>query len=124
MKNIKIILFTLLALVIVLVAASCGEVTESISVSETDKFQSVYVLGQELNLSGGVLKAEGGGKTSEIPLDSDGVTVSGYDSNKLGKQTVCDPRIGVMLQKIVHGGNQDLLLAPRCVFFICRMGQK
>lgn len=88
MKNIKIILFTLLALVIVLVAASCGEVTESISVSETDKFQSVYVLGQELNLSGGVLKVEGGGKTSEIPLDSDGVTVSGYDSNKLGKQTV------------------------------------
>ena len=88
MKSVKIILLSILMLAAVLLAVSCGEVTESVSISDTSSIQTVYVLGQELNLSGGALKAEGGGKTSEIPITSDGVSVSGYDKDKLGKQTV------------------------------------
>ncbi len=50
--------------------------------------QLTYVRGQELNLSGGVLVVDNGKKTTEIPLDSEDVTVSGYNKDTLGEQTV------------------------------------
>ena len=102
MKNIRIIILAVAVIIMSLLAVACGEVTESISVSETADFQSVYVLGQELNLSGGVLKVEGGGKTTEIPLDSDGVSVSGYNKNEVGKQTVTVEYNGVSTEITVN----------------------
>ncbi|MBE6585025.1 MAG: hypothetical protein E7645_00700 [Ruminococcaceae bacterium] len=88
-RSFKILLWMVSALVLVFCTVACGsEKTVSISVSENAEFQTVYVLGQELNLSGGMLKVDDGKNTSEIPLNSEGITVSGYDKNVLGKQTL------------------------------------
>lgn len=88
-KSCRIILLVLALLVFTLAAVSCGgETVESISIEDMGKLQTTYVKGQELNLSGAklcVMTPEG---ESEISLDSEGVTVSGYDRNTLGKQTV------------------------------------
>ena len=107
MKSLKIVLFMIVALAILLFAVSCGEVTESVAVSDTADFQSVYVLGQELDLSGGILKVEGGGKTTEIPLDSDKVSVSGYNKDQLGKQTVTVTYNGVSTEITVTVVERD-----------------
>ena len=86
-KSFKYFLLIVSALLLTLVVVACGSET-SISISESDAFQTVYVRGQELNLSGGKLKVENGKKTTELPLDSEKITVSGYDKNLLGKQTL------------------------------------
>ena len=86
-KSFKHLLLIVSALALLLCAVACGSV-KSISVSEDHAFQTTYVLGQELNLSGGVLKVDTGKKVNEVPLDSKDVTVSGYDKDLLGKQTV------------------------------------
>lgn len=66
---------------------SCGS-ADSISVSEDAMPKLEYVCGQELDFSEGVLLVKNGKKTVEIPLNSEGVTVSGYDKNTVGEQTV------------------------------------
>ena len=86
----KRLLPKLTVLLLVLIAAICAfaactkpTVTE---ISVHTKPQTVYVLGHELNLSGGMLTVVDGDNTEQIPLDSDGVSVSGYDKDKLGSQ--------------------------------------
>lgn len=71
----------------VTVAVSCGSV-DGITVSDENDFKTVYVRGQELDLSGGVLVVQKGKKTTELPLDSEDISVSGYDKNSIGQQTV------------------------------------
>ncbi len=81
-KNLKIILVICLA-ALALALVACAAV-ESISIDGTPR--TVYVQGQELDLESTVLKAIKGDKTETVsPSD---VTVSGYDKNTLGKQTV------------------------------------
>ena len=45
-------------------------------------------LGEEIDLSAGVLVVNDNGKMTEIAMDAEGVTVTGYDKNLLGTQTV------------------------------------
>ena len=59
-----------------------------ISVEETGMPQLLYVEGQELDLSNGMLTVEKDGQKQEIPLNSENITVTGYDKNKLGEQTI------------------------------------
>lgn len=96
-KSFKHLLWMVCVFALIVCATACGSV-ESISVSEDHKFQTTYVLGQDLNLSGGILNVDAGKKSSEIPLDSEDVTVSGYDKNLLGKQTVTIEYEGVTTQ--------------------------
>lgn len=86
-KSLKHLLLIVSVLALLLCAVACGSV-KSISISEDHDFQTTYVLGQDLNLLGGILKVDTGKKVNEIPLDSKDVTVSGYDKNLIGKQTV------------------------------------
>lgn len=81
----KILLLILLLTLTASFLISCGSV-DSISVSEMP--QLTYARGQDLNLDDGVLKINKGKKTSEISLSSDEISVTGYDKNKLGEQTV------------------------------------
>ena len=88
MKNTtRIILLIMLLVLVMSVAASCGK-PDSIALTESNNLQLTYVRGQELNLSDCTITVVNGKKTSEIPLTSDDVTVSGYDKDTLGEQTV------------------------------------
>lgn len=81
-KSYRIILIISLCL-LALALAACAAV-ESISIDGEPR--TVYVQGQELDLENTVLMAVKGDETEQVsPSD---VTVSGYDKNALGKQTV------------------------------------
>ena len=83
-KGVKVILSVTFVFLFALIMASCGSV-EAISVSESDDYQTVYVRGQDLNLSGGILIID---EDEKISLDSKDISVSGYNKDTLGKQTV------------------------------------
>lgn len=81
----RIILLVLVIATLVAVSVSCKSESD-ISVKEDP--QLVHVQGEELDLSKGVLKVNTGKKTQEIAMNADGVSVSGYDKNKLGEQEI------------------------------------
>ena len=88
MKNItRIILLILIVSTMLFTAVSCKG-TPEIAVKEDAMPQLVHVLGEELDLSKGVLVVNQGKKTEEIAMNAEGVEISGYDKNQLGEQTV------------------------------------
>lgn len=91
--------FATLALIVLMIVASvfvmsaCDETQTQtdagkISIEETGMPQLLYVQGQDLDLSNGMLTVEKDGQKQEIPLNSEGITVTGYDKNTLGNQTI------------------------------------
>lgn len=68
--------------------AACDSV-EKIYVGRNDMPRLTYVEGQDLDFSTGKLTLQyGGGKTETVDLSSPDVTVSDYDKNAVGRQTV------------------------------------
>ena len=94
-KRIKLILLSLALLVVLSLSAlvgcdggsSEGQVS-GIFIASTDMPRVIYVQGQELDLTRGKLSVVTDGQQSYLPLNHEGVTVSGYDPNTLGSQTV------------------------------------
>ena len=90
-KSLKILLPILIAVVaivttvLLIVFLGGGSKVDGISVKEDMQLQ--YVSGESLDLSK-MLVVTSKGESVEIPLNSEGVTVSGYDKDKLGEQTV------------------------------------
>lgn len=84
----KHLLLLLVLLAALLACASCGGGEVELSVKESNLPQTVYVKGSGLNLTGGMLTVKEGDTEKDIPLTSEGITVSGYDQNKLGDQTL------------------------------------
>ena len=76
----------LLAVLLVLMIG-CNKNVE-IAIKEDAKPQSIFVLGEDIDLSSGVLIVDEEGTKTEIPMNAEGVTVSGYDKNTLGQQTI------------------------------------
>ena len=66
----------------------CGDEVEQIYVDNSYAPRLTYVLGQELDLSNGVITAIIGEEESLVPMTDEGVTVTGYDKNTLGSQTL------------------------------------
>ena len=102
-----LLLLSLLVLMAVAVTACSGSGGE-LSVKENGMPQLVHVLGEELDLSNGVLLLTRGDKSEEIAMNAEGVTVSGYDKNTLGEQTVT----------ITYGGSQTTVkvtVVPRMI---------
>ena len=88
MKHIgKFLLLTLLLALTALTVVSCGDEIE-ISLKEDAMPQLQYVLGEELDLSGGMLVVKEGDETTELPLNSEGITVTGFNKDQLGEQTI------------------------------------
>lgn len=84
MKKKCLTVLSVLCLLCALIAfAACGGV-ETLSFDRSNMPQTVYVLGSDLNLSKGLLNADG----NSVRLDDGGVSVSGYDKNTLGEQTL------------------------------------
>ena len=67
------------------VFAACGPNVTEISIDRNNMPQTVFVLGNDLDLSKGKLKVNG---SSSISMNSPEVTVSGYDKNQEGTQTL------------------------------------
>ena len=93
LKRIKISLVLLLTLATVLVCCfsltACGD--ESVSEIYVDGSSSpklTYVEGQDLDLSRGAITVVIDGEESLVPLNAEGVTVSGYEKNTVGEQTL------------------------------------
>lgn len=81
----------LLLILIPMILAGCnnqpaGETEIFIQSSQSPR--QTYVQGQELDLSRGVLTVSEGGEQRSVPLDAAEITVTGYDKNTLGKQTL------------------------------------
>ena len=86
----KILLLTLLLALSVLAIASCGgsDPVIEIALKEDAMPQLQFVVGEELDLSAGVLLVTEDGTTTEIPMNSPDVTVTGYNKSKAGNQEV------------------------------------
>lgn len=73
----------LLLLASLMTFAACKTV-ENVSLDKNNLPQTVYVLGNELDLSKGQIDVDG----TMVALNAEGVTVSGYDKDTLGEQTI------------------------------------
>ena len=88
MKKItKILLVVCLLALTLLAVTACGE-KGTLSVKEDKMPQLVHVLGEEIDLSAGVLLFNNGKTVEEISMSDEGVEISGYDKTTLGEQTV------------------------------------
>lgn len=88
-KNTLVVLAILVMLVscVAMLAGCNGKVTD-IAISNTGKPRLVYVQGQDLDLSQGTLTAMVKGDATSVPMSAEGVTVTGYNKDQLGKQTL------------------------------------
>lgn len=88
-KLIGLILTIVMIFALAALVSSCGgpKITE-IYISKSDLPRVSYVEGQELDLSKGKLTAVIDGEETRLPLDSEEITVSGYDKDLIGKQTL------------------------------------
>ena len=92
MKNkIKILsaLIFIICITALIMLSGCGdkEITDAY-ITNSNLPRVDYVEGQELDLSTGYLTLIRGGEEANIPFTAEGVSVSGYDKNKIGEQTV------------------------------------
>ena len=86
---IRIVCVAVALVTVALTITSCsGSDFSSIVIKDTDLPRTTYVQGQELDISDGVITAIGKKSESVIPMTDPEVSVSGYDSNVLGKQTI------------------------------------
>ena len=86
-----LLLFVSLISVMLLLAmtlTSCGSEVSDIVIKDSNKPRTTFVQGQELDFSNGILTVIVDGSESNIPLTDPQVSITGYDKNTLGKQTV------------------------------------
>ena len=80
-----------LSLLVAICFVSCGNEGNGeieLSIKETATPNTTFVLGEDVKLEGGVLIVKDGDNVSEVSMTAEGVTVTGYDKNTLGEQTV------------------------------------
>ena len=88
MKKIRNLIFVLLiAAVCALALVGCGAAPE-LSLRDDAMPQTVYVYGENLDLSGGRLTVKDGEEITTVDMTAEGVSYSGYNPNQLGEQTV------------------------------------
>lgn len=89
MKKAKQLIFVLLIMAVTALAlVACGGSDATIALKDDAMPQLVYPLGEELDLSGGTLSLTDKDGTRDLDMTAEGVSVSGYDKDKLGEQTV------------------------------------
>ncbi len=88
-----LVTLALLGILCLALLAGCTPASGSSSVSEifiqkSDLPRTTYVVGQDLDLSRGKLSVVVDGETSPVPMTADDVTVTGYNKDQLGEQTL------------------------------------
>ena len=87
-KKIKISLYVVFALALALIAVvltGCGSVDSSIIV-KNDMIKTEYVLGEELEITGGILDYVSKGKTTHVSITKD--MISNFSTKKLGSYSM------------------------------------
>jgi hypothetical protein len=85
----KLLLVVMLCILSLATLSGCGgEEVSELFISTKEAPRATYVAGQELDLSTGKLTYILNGEESDLPLTAEGVSVSGYNKNQLGEQTV------------------------------------
>ena len=91
MKNIYKFIVALIVIVVgALTLTACppaGASVSEISILDTP-YQTTFVQGAEINLFGGTLQVVENGETKILDLEDPNVSISGYDSSKVGQQIV------------------------------------
>ena len=89
-RKILCLLITVISVLLVgaLTLTSCGDSVSGIVIKDSDKPRTTYVVGQALDLTGGIITAVVNGSETSIPMTDPEVTVSGYDANTPGEQTL------------------------------------
>jgi len=91
-KNLKQKLLLFLALIMTvgccLALSACGDTASEIYFTSSNSPKLTYVQGQDLDLSIGALTVKKGEEENLVPLNTEGVSVTGYDKNTMGDQTV------------------------------------
>ena len=122
-KMIAMLAMTVSLFVCAFLLAACDSVS-NVFVGRNDMPRLTYVEGQDLDFSAGKLTVQyGSGKSETVVLNSSEVTVSGYDKNTVGRQTVtlsyndCTTTLDVMVlarvaaesvQTVYYVGEQSL----------------
>ncbi len=86
-----VILLILLLTVSLFAVVSCGDETTDggeLTLEIKDMPQLTYIVGNALDLSNGVLTVTENGESREVAMNDAGVTVSGFDKDKVGEQKV------------------------------------
>ena len=85
----KLLLVVMLCIMSLATILGCGgdDVSE-LFISTKEAPRTTYVAGQDLDLSVGKLTYIFNGEESELPLSAEGVSISGYNKDQLGEQTV------------------------------------
>ncbi len=86
-KNTLSLFLTVLSICAALTGCAKNKI-KGISLSENDTPRLVYILGEELDLSRGAIIATYDKEEHTVPLSNSDVSVSGYDTSRLGKQTL------------------------------------
>lgn len=87
----KICLLMLLLALAVFTAVSCDKepaVSSDDQITVKEAPQLMYLVGEELDFSNGILEVKIAGAVTEVAMNAEGVTVTGYDKTKLGEQTL------------------------------------
>ena len=86
--SISLVLALVLTAVCVFAFASCGEKIEQIYITNAHSPRLNYVQGQDLELDSGALTVVVDGKETLVAMTDESVSVTGYDKNTLGNQTL------------------------------------
>lgn len=92
-KFAKIVLILIMLALCIFAVTACNDdnnqrTTTGISISNENMPQTVFVKGNDLDLSAGKLTVSKGKSQNEIALNAEGVKVSGYDKDHVGTQTL------------------------------------
>ena len=125
-KPLLILLVLALFTACILTLVGCGGGSEdgglsAIAVSTKSAHKKIYVQGQELNLDGGLLTTIIDGKEASLPFTANGITVTGYDPNTLGKQTLTISYMGktasfeveVVASAVAEGYEKDYFVGEK-----------
>lgn len=93
MKKISTIALLLLMVAMVFAMTACNDPSDKtgageIFIEESGMPQLEHVVGEELDLSNGLLTVKTGEEVKQIPLNDEGISITGYDKNTLGEQTL------------------------------------
>ncbi|MBR2612840.1 MAG: bacterial Ig-like domain-containing protein [Clostridia bacterium] len=88
-KKLLMLVLVVSLMALVLSLTSCKEKITDIYISNVNPPRSLYVEGQDLDLTTGYLSVVmKNGEEAKLALNAEGVSVSGYDKYKLGEQTI------------------------------------
>lgn len=87
-KFFKVGLIALMLVLCIVAVTACDKETDKPSIGAVNVPDKAFIVGSELDLSGGTFVFSNGKEQQNISLTAEGVAISGYDKNTAGEQTL------------------------------------